>query len=223
MNGRNVDGKGADGGLVLVVLSSASGAGKTTLWHRLTSDDSMPGFHVSVSHTTRRPRGRERDGVDYHFVDRTEFERMLGADEFAEHAEVHGNLYGTSTAEIQRISRLDGARGIVFDIDVQGARQIVRRYPQACTVFILPPSVQELERRLRARGTESEDELRLRMDSAVREMQAFTEFDYIVVNDDLETAYRELVAIVRAHPLRTAVRGERARELLESWQHRSEP
>ena len=134
-----------------LIVSSPSGAGKTTLTTRLL--ELVPGLRFSVSHTTRKPRPNEQDGREYNFVDRTEFVRLIREESFLEWAEVHGNLYGTSRAEIARSS---GARGIIFDIDHQGARQIKSASPDAVAVFILPPSMADLERRLRGRRSEDE-------------------------------------------------------------------
>ncbi len=200
--------------LQLIVLSSASGAGKTTLWHMLIEDPAMAGFHVSVSHTTRKPRPGERDGIDYHFVSEATFEAMIASDGFLEHARVHGNLYGTSTSEVERIASLPGARGIVFDIDVQGARQIARHHRGALTVFVLPPDVETLRRRLASRGTESSAELDVRMRNAIDEIRQYESFSHIVVNDDLQTAYREFVTVIEAHRLSTSMRRSLAEALL---------
>jgi guanylate kinase len=210
-------------GLQLVIVSSPSGAGKTTLWHMLIEDERRPGIHASVSHTTRVPRPGERDGVDYYFVDDARFEAIRARDGFAEHAEVHGHLYGTSTAEIERIARLEGVRAIVFDIDVQGARQLLSRYPHALSVFILPPDVGELRRRLEGRGTEDPDQLRLRLKNAADEMRCYNRFDYLVVNDDLDEAYAELCTVLDAHRASTAMRRPFAESLLARWAREVEP
>ena len=179
---------------LLLVLSSPSGAGKTTLKTRLLSE--FKDLRFSVSHTTRQRRHTEVDGREYHFVDRAQFEAMIRADAFCEWAEVHGNFYGTSLREI------DGARtthrGIVFDIDHQGARQLLARLPGLITVFILPPSMQELERRLRGRNDEPEESIQRRLSNARKEVEHYALFDYVIVNDDVEQAVGELRSIVIA-------------------------
>ena len=193
---------------LLIILSSPSGAGKTTLKNRLLS--AHPELRFSVSHTTRKPRPTEKDGREYHFVDRGQFEAMIAAGAFAEWAEVHGNLYGTSLAEIE-VARV-AHRGVVFDIDYQGARQIKAKLPSAVGVFILPPSMPELERRLRARATEEEHSLRTRLAAARREIEHYGFCDYVVVNDDATEAAARLEAIVlaeRSRRWRTALVAER--------------
>jgi len=180
---------------LLLVLSAPSGTGKTTLARRFV--DAHPEAEFSISVTTRDPRGAERDGVDYHFVDALTFQRMIERDELVEWAEVHGNFYGSPLAAVDRAFSVEGIA--VFDIDVQGGRAIQRRYPEAVLVFILPPSMAELERRLRERGTESEDAIRRRMLAARSELEHGSRaYDYLVVNDSVDRAYSELEAIVTA-------------------------
>lgn len=176
-----------------LVLSAPSGAGKTTLANLLRRRNRDVAF--SVSATTRPPRPREVDGVSYHFVGRDEFLRMAGAGELIEWAEVHGNLYGTPLANVRRAQ----ARGehLLLDIDVQGARQIRRRLPEAVHVFVLPPSGAALVKRLRARGTEDPAVLRRRLRNAQDEMRAAPEFDFVVVNDVLNDAARRLEDVLR--------------------------
>lgn len=185
---------------VPLVLSAPSGAGKTTLAHRLV--DRRGDCVFSVSYTTRAPRGGERDGVDYHFVDDAAFERMIEEDDFAEWAEVHGHRYGTGRAAVE--GRLDEGRVVIFDIDVQGGEQIAARWRDAATVLIVPPSMAELERRLRSRGTDADEVIRRRLDVARDEIRRGLEsYRYVVVNDDLDRAYVDLEAIVRAERCRT--------------------
>jgi guanylate kinase len=184
---------------LLLVLSAPSGTGKTTLARRFV--DAHPEAEFSISMTTREPRGAERDGVDYHFVDALTFQQMIERDELVEWAEVHGNFYGSSRAAVERAFSTGGIA--VFDIDVQGGQSIQRRYPEAVLVFVLPPSMAELERRLRERGTESEDAIRRRMLAARSELEGGTRaYDYLVVNDSVERAYVELEAIVTAERCR---------------------
>lgn len=178
----------------MLILSAPSGAGKTTLARKLIGE--TPSATFSISATTRPPRGRERDGVDYHFLSEQAFQEMIDEDLLLEWADVHGRRYGTPRKYADEAIR--NGRLVVFDIDVQGGEQIKRAHPDAATVFILPPSFEELERRLRGRGTEAEDLIRGRLDAARREIEAgLAGYDYVIVNDDFEKAYGELRSIVR--------------------------
>lgn len=181
-----------------LIVSSPSGAGKTTLVRRLLAR--FPSMTVSVSYTTRAPRGAELDGRDYHFVDAARFSEMIERAELAEWAEVHGSRYGTS------LSRIEAARaahdGMVFVIDCQGARQIKARIPDAVGVFIMPPSFAVLEARLRGRATEDEASVTRRLSNARGEVQHYGLYEYVVVNDDLDRASDELCAIVVAERAR---------------------
>ena len=184
---------------LLLVLSAPSGTGKTTLARRIVQ--AHPEAEFSISMTTRETRGAEQEGVDYHFVDALTFQRMIERDEFVEWAEVHGNFYGSPQAVVDRAFASGGLA--VFDVDVQGGQSIQRRYPEAVLVFVVPPSMAELERRLRERGTESEDAIRRRMLAARSELeQGARAYDYLVVNDSLDRAYNELEAIVSAERCR---------------------
>jgi guanylate kinase len=192
---------------LLLIVSSPSGAGKTTLTARLMQQ--IPNLHFSVSHTTRKPRAQEEDGREYHFVSRETFEKLIELDEFLEWAEVHGNLYGTTRAEV---ARFKSARGIIFDIDHQGARQIKSADPHAVAVFILPPSMALLEKRLRGRASEDEATVMRRFAVAREEIAHYGMFDYVLVNEDLDEATAQLVSVFRAEEcrrLRTAVAAER--------------
>jgi guanylate kinase len=173
-----------------------------------------PDLLFSVSHTTRTPRANEVDGRDYHFVDRERFLELVDQGAFLEWAEVHGNLYGTSTAEIQRARATPGCTGMIFDIDYQGARQIKAKVSDVVAVFILPPSMQELERRLRGRGSETEDALRRRFAAAQLEIEHYALFDYLVVNEDLNRAFDELLSVVVAGRAARARRAALAESLL---------
>jgi guanylate kinase len=181
---------------LLLILSSPSGAGKTTLTRRLLT--AFPDLRFSVSHTTRKPRAVESDGKDYHFVDRERFEALVKQGAFMEWAEVHGNLYGTSLAEIDRARQDPTCGGVLFDIDYQGARQIRAKVPDVVGVFILPPSMPELLKRLRGRASDDEDVVQRRFQVAMREIEHYALFDYVVVNDELERAAEALFGIVRA-------------------------
>jgi len=179
---------------LMLVLSAPSGAGKTTLARRLLQH--VPDAVFSVSVTTRAPRDREVDGVDYTFVDEAAFQDMIAKDQLLEWAQVHGATYGTPSRFA--VEALEHDRLVVFDIDVQGGMQIKTRHPEAATVLLVPPSRQELERRLRSRGTDSEDVVRRRLEVARSEIHAcLAGYDYVVINDDLERAYADLRAIVR--------------------------
>jgi guanylate kinase len=201
---------GSADSFLLLILSSPSGAGKTTLCGKLR--EWFPGLRFSVSHTTRKPRANEADGREYHFVDRATFGRMVAQDEFVEWADVHGNLYGTSTSEIERAR--SGHDGVLFDVDYQGARQIRSRYPEAVAVFILPPSLTELEKRLRRRASEDEASINTRLAAALVEINHYGLFDYVVVNDQLQVAADELRGIVLAERCRRARRARMAERML---------
>ncbi|MFZ5446960.1 MAG: guanylate kinase [Myxococcota bacterium] len=178
---------------LLLVLSAPSGAGKTTLAHMLVKE--FPEAEFSVSYTTRAPRGLEKDGKDYHFVDTTTFRQMIERNEFVEWAEVYSNFYGSSKQVISHSYRPGGIG--VFDIDVQGGNSIKRKYPDAVCIFILPPSMEELERRLRSRGTDAEEVIQRRMLQARSECErGASTYDYLIINDRLDDAFQQLRAIV---------------------------
>jgi guanylate kinase len=180
---------------LLIVVSSPSGAGKTTLCHRLI--DEFPEIVFSVSYTTRSKRRGEEEGVDYHFVDRARFDEMVANEEFAEWAEVHGNRYGT-TAEAVR-QALEGGRHVLFDVDYQGGRQIKAKFEkEAVLVFVLPPSLEELERRLRQRATDAPEVIDRRLEKAHEELKQYGLYQYLIVNDELPRAYDRLRAIYLA-------------------------
>ena len=177
-----------------VILSAPSGGGKTTIARMLLSRRLDLGY--SVSCTTRAPRTGEAPGRDYNFMSRAEFiaKREQGA--FAESAEVHGNLYGTLKAEVERV--ISGGQHVVMDIDVQGAVQFIRAFPTSVTIFILPPSAEVLLERLRGRNTESSAQLAARLQSALQELQQVDEYEYVVINDDLERAVASVESIIDA-------------------------
>lgn len=177
----------------LFVISAPSGAGKTTLCRRLLAD--FPVLTLSISTTTRAPRGSERDGQDYFFVDKDEFERRIAADEFAEWALVHGSYYGTSKKVIREA--FAAGKSVLLDIDVQGAESLRRSFPKECiSIFVAPPDLAVLEARLRARKTDSEDSIQKRLKNARAEMEEMPKFHRVVVNDELERAYAELRQLV---------------------------
>jgi guanylate kinase len=177
-----------------IILSAPSGGGKTTIARELLRRRSDVGY--SISCTTRLPRAGEANGSDYYFLTREEFLRRRAAGDFAESAEVHGNLYGTLRTEISRV--LGQGRHVIMDIDVQGARQIRVAFPSTVTVFVLPPSGEVLLNRLRGRKSESPEQLVARLHSALEELRAVEEYEYIVVNDDLEHAVQRVGSIVDA-------------------------
>lgn len=179
---------------VILVLSAPSGAGKTTIAHRLLSVD--PGLCFSVSHTTRSLRPGEQDGKDYHFVSRHEFEAMRDDGEFLEWAEVHGHFYGTHRREVERAWAQ--AKDLVLDIDVQGGLQVKRSSSRAVLVFILPPSLDEMLRRIKGRGQESEFNLAARLETARKEVAFAEAYDYNIVNEELDRAVEEVLFILRA-------------------------
>ena len=186
---------------LLLILSAPSGTGKTTLARRLVA--AHPGAAFSVSYTTRAPRGHEKDGVDYHFVSEERFQQMIGEGAFVEWAKVHGHHYGTPRSSV------DDAKGlVVFDIDVQGGETIKKQHPDAVRALILPPSLAELERRLRARSTDDDATVRRRLHAAQIEMRLarLAGYEYWVVNDDLDRAFGDLEAIVRAEGCRAGRR-----------------
>lgn len=193
----------------LFIVSSPSGGGKTTLIRRLIADPPGAPLHFSVSHTTRPRRAGEKHGREYYFVTDAVFRRMAARGAFLEHNVVHGRRYGTSRAEV--LARLARGEDVVLDIDVQGARDIRRTYPKAVSIFIVLPSPEELERRLKRRGLDHEDEVARRLRAGRSEIRQAKLFQYVIVNDDLERATVELQSIVRA----TRVTYARQKERLE--------
>ena len=177
----------------LFVITAPSGAGKTSLIEALVKAD--PSLQLSISYTTRAPRPGEKDGVDYHFVEDATFVAMKGRGEFLEDAEVHGYRYGTSKKVIT--DALARGEDLILEIDWQGARQVRALYPDCVGIFILPPSIEELERRMRARGQDAEAVIRRRLDYARGEMDHAGEFNYAIINKDFDTAKTELAAIIQ--------------------------
>jgi guanylate kinase len=183
----------------LFVISAPSGAGKTTLLKRVMS--TLPGLVFSISHTTREPREGEQDGVDYHFVSQGQFLDMIDRELFLEYAEVHDNFYGTSKDAIEM--QLDDGLDVVLDIDVQGAAILRRKgRPEATHIFISPPNLNELERRLRGRGTESEETIKLRLKNAATEIKAAAEYEYLIINEKIDEAAHLLASIILAERAR---------------------
>jgi guanylate kinase len=182
----------------LFIITAASGAGKTSLVNALLAKDSQ--VKLSISHTTRAPRPGEENGVHYHFVNETTFDEMLNAGDFLESASVHGAHYGTSQSAVE--SALAAGFDVILEIDWQGAAQIRQAYPQAISVFILPPSMQTLAERLSRRGQDSADVIAMRLAAAREEMRHVAEFDYVTINNDFDEALQDLLAIVRTQRLR---------------------
>jgi len=184
---------------LLLVLSAPSGTGKTTLALRLMQQ--MPDAVFSVSYTTRPPRPGERNGEHYHFVNALTFQRKIDLGEFVEWAEVHGHFYGSPQASVDRAHASGGLA--IFDIDVQGGNAMKRKYPETARVFIVPPTLEELERRLRQRRTETEETLRGRLLAACSEIErGVASYEYVIVNDDVDRAFLDLASVVRAERCR---------------------
>jgi len=183
----------------LFVITAPSGAGKTSLIEAVMRDD--PSLKISVSYTTRAPRKGERDGVDYHFVDEKTFRAMESRGEFLESAEVHGNHYGTGKRVI--LDAVKRGDDLILEIDWQGAQQVRQLYPDCVGIFILPPSIDELERRMRLRGQDSDAVIRRRLDNAREELAHAGEFKYAIINKDFEIARRELAKIIQSERAKT--------------------
>jgi guanylate kinase len=197
----------------IFIVSAPSGSGKSTLVSSLLK--SVPGLLFSVSYTTRPPRGKEVNGKDYHFISPEEFQAMRDRDEFLESAGVFGKCYGTHRQMLDR-ARAEG-KDLVLDIDVQGARQLKIRFPEAVTVFILPPSREELEQRLRARGEDSEEVIQRRLRDAAEEIRNYNAYDYTIINRDRVAAAEVLSSIVRAERVRRTRIEEQIRPILDTF------
>jgi len=196
----------------ILILSGPSGAGKSTIIQR--AEPHIGAFYFSISTTTRAPREGERHGIDYYFVSREEFEREIAAGEFLEYANVHGNYYGTSLRPVREA--LAEGKLVIFDIDVQGHRLAREKMGDLITsAFITPPTLEELERRLTARSTDDPETIRRRLENAREEIGALEEYDFLIVNDDLEQATEEFIAIARAARLKPG--REAARRFRERW------
>ena len=201
----------------LFVVSAPSGTGKTTVVERLVQI--VPDLALSRSYTSRTARHGETNGVDYNFVTRSRFEEMIAAEEFLEWADVFGNLYGTCASDVE--AHIAGGRDMVLVIDVQGARQVRQRYADTVGVFVLPPSFAVLERRLRGRSKDPEDAMQRRLLTARNEVAAFVEYDYVVVNDELDGCVDRLRAIVLAERARLRSAYPDAERILETFRERA--
>jgi len=197
----------------LFVVVAPSGAGKTSLVNELLRRDGR--MRLSISYTTRAPREGEAHGREYHFVDRNTFERMIASGDFLEHANVYGNYYGTSKRWIE--AELAGDNDVLLEIDWQGARQVRSLFPEMVGIFILPPSISELRRRLEARGKDAPDTIATRMASARNEVSHVLEFEYIIVNEEFDSAVSDLQAIVRASRVARARQSARVASLLAEF------
>jgi len=196
----------------LYIITAASGAGKTSLIKALLAKDEH--LKLSISHTTRNPRPSELDGVDYHFVDDATFLRMLGEAQFLESAEVHDARYGTSQSAVE--APLKDGFDVILEIDWQGAAQVRRLYPHAISIFVLPPSIEALERRLNGRGQDSAEVISKRVAAARTEMRHVGEFDYVTINDDFDVALQDITAIIRAQRLVSTIQLERYASLIQT-------
>jgi guanylate kinase len=193
----------------LFVVVAPSGAGKTSLVNALLERETN--IRLSISHTTRAPREGEAHGRDYHFIERAEFERMIAAADFLEHADVYGNYYGTSRRWIER--ELEGEHDVLLEIDWQGARQVRALFPRMVGIFILPPSLDELRRRLEGRGKDAPDVIARRMASAREDVSHVLEFEYIIINESFDVALADLASVVRAARLSRERQMERLAKL----------
>jgi len=198
----------------IFVVSAPSGAGKTTLIRRLLSE--VQGLRFSVSHTTRRPRPGEAEGVDYHFVDRTQFDAMIAKGHFLEWADVYSKRYGTSMGEVD--PALAKGEDVLLDLDTQGAASVRRLRPEAVLIFILPPGLQVLRERLSGRAQDDPDQMAKRLDAARKEVAAWGRYDYCLVNDSLERALRDLQAIIRARRLRRERASDQISEIVSGFE-----
>ena len=178
---------------IIIVVSGFSGAGKGTLMKKLT--EAYDTYALSVSMTTRAPRPGEQEGRDYFYVSREEFERRIGQDGFVEHAEYCGNYYGTPRDYVE--SQLEAGRDVILEIEIQGALEIRKKFPTALLLFVMPPSAAELKKRLIGRGTETEEVIDRRLRRAVEEAQGIEEYEYIIINDDLDTCVKEMHSLIQ--------------------------
>jgi guanylate kinase len=196
------------------IISAPSGSGKSTLVGQVMQ--TVPRLRFSVSYTTRAPRGNEIDGKEYYFISREQFQARVGRDEFLEWADVFGNFYGTHQSELDRASA-DGF-DLILDIDVKGARQLKERIPGAVSIFILPPSRQVLEQRLRSRSQDSEEVIKRRLSEAAEEIRNYSQYDYVLVNKDVQASVENLTAIVSANRSRRHWMEQQIRPILETFQ-----
>ncbi len=200
------------------IISAPSGSGKSTLVGRLFRD--VKKLHFSVSYTTRKPRGAEKDGVDYCFISREEFEDRIAKGEFLEYANVFGNYYGTHVSQLEKAEA--AGEDLVLDIDVQGAAQLKDKLPKAVTIFVLAPSRQILEQRLRSRSEDPNEVIVRRLNDAAKEIRNYDRYDYVVVNDNLERSAETLAAIVTAERVRRTRIEDQLRPILKTFEEDAE-
>ena len=196
------------------IISAPSGSGKSTLVNRLMQE--VPNLCFSLSYTTRKPRGHEVDGGSYHFTSREDFETRLASHEFLEHADVFGNYYGTHKSELAKA--LAGGKDLVLDIDVQGAAQLKESIPDAVTIFVLAPSRQILEHRLRYRGEDSDQVIARRLADAAREIRNYCLYDYVLINEEIDESAKTLASIVRAERVRRTRIEDKIRPILKTFE-----
>lgn len=196
----------------LFIITAASGAGKTSLVKALLEQDIN--LTLSISHTTRKPRPGEQDGIDYHFVDEAAFLEILAAGGFLESALVHSARYGTSQKAVDE--PLQAGHDVILEIDWQGAEQVRRIYPHAVSIFVVPPSLETLAKRLRGRAQDSEEVIAKRMAAAREEMRHLVEFDYVTINDIFDDSLQDLIAIIQAQRLKTNIQLQRHRSLIQT-------
>jgi len=196
----------------LFIITAASGAGKTSLIKALLAEDAH--LKLSISHTTRKPRPGEQDGVDYHFVDDAMFLQMLGEAKFLESAEVHGARYGTSQSAVD--APLQAGHDVILEIDWQGAEQVRRLFPNAISIFVLPPSIETLEQRLNSRGQDSQETISKRVAAARAEMRHVSEFDYVTINNYFDVALQDIRAIIRTQRLVGTAQLQRYASLIQA-------
>lgn len=200
----------------IFIISAPSGSGKSTLVSKILQRD--PRLRFSVSYTTRKPRGKEKPGESYIFISRAEFEERVDRGEFLEHAEVFGNYYGTSREWLEQ-AQLEG-KDLVLDIDVQGARQLKKKIPEAVTIFVLPPSRDILEQRLRTRSEDREEVIERRLRDAAEEIRNYKQYDYLLVNHRLEESTDMLASVIKAERIRRSRMEEQIRPILASFEQR---
>lgn len=198
------------------IISAPSGSGKTTLIEKLL--EQIPSLLFSVSHTTRQPREGERDGVDYFFINDAEFNRMISEGRFLEWAQVHGHYYGTSRNMLERAE--NESRDLILDIDVQGAALVRKELSDAVSIFIMPPSFAALQERLMRRQTDSKEVMQKRLGNAKEEIRRYHEFDFVIINDDIQPAYENLAGILRGMRCRRQFQEEQIKSVLETFDSR---
>ncbi len=196
------------------ILSAPSGAGKSTLIQLLFQE--ISGLHFSISHTTRPPRKGETNGREYFFVSDQNFREMIDSNQFLEWAHVHGYFYGTSHQMVEEAAEL--GKDLLLDIDIQGAAKVRTRLPEAVSIFVLPPSYEALRRRLVERRTDSPEQIQQRIENARQEIEHYAEYDYIILNEDLVEACRNLAGIIRSHRCRLNIQAEKIEKILKSFQ-----